>query len=109
MMRARKAGGAGMRAGAGPSQRRTASALTHSAGSALRLTLLRMALADLVQVKGRGSSLCSAMERLIAVWRSTSERKSPRRSRRRVRAEKKVSTALIQEAEVGVKWKIQRG
>ncbi len=35
--------------------------------------------------------------------RSTTERKSPRRSRRRVRAEKKASTALIHEAEVGVK------
>ena len=29
--------------------------------------------------------------------------------RRRVSAEKKVSTALTQEPEVGVKWKIQRG
>ena len=29
--------------------------------------------------------------------------------RRRVSAEKKVSTALSQEPEVGVKWKVQRG
>ena len=33
----------------------------------------------------------------------------PRRRRLRVRAEKKFSTALSQELEVGVKWKVQRG
>jgi hypothetical protein len=35
--------------------------------------------------------------------RSTIERKLPRRRRRRVSAEKKVSTAFSQEPEVGVK------
>ena len=35
--------------------------------------------------------------------------KTPRFSRRRVSAEKKVSTALSQEPEVGVKWKVHRG
>ena len=36
-------------------------------------------------------------------WRSTIEGKLPRLSRRRVSAEKKVSTAFSQEPEVGVK------
>ena len=35
--------------------------------------------------------------------------KTPRRMLRRVMMEKKPSTALIQDAEVGVKWKTQRG
>jgi hypothetical protein len=35
--------------------------------------------------------------------------KTPRRRRLRVMIEKKPSTALSQEAEVGVKWKTQRG
>ena len=34
---------------------------------------------------------------------------TPRLRRCRVRVEKKPSTALIQDAEVGVKWNIQRG
>ena len=37
------------------------------------------------------------------------ELNAPRLSRRRVSAEKNVSTALSQEPEVGVKWKVQRG
>jgi hypothetical protein len=45
----------------------------------------------------------------MAACRSTTPVKEPRRSRRQVSAEKKPSTALSQEAEVGVKWKIQRG
>ena len=40
---------------------------------------------------------------------STIEWKTPRRMRCRVILEKKFSTALSQEAEVGVKWKVQRG
>jgi hypothetical protein len=44
---------------------------------------------------------------LIAAWRSTIELKVPRRMRRRVSAEKKVSTAFSHEPEVGVKWKVQ--
>ena len=36
------------------------------------------------------------------------ERNTPRRRRRRVSAEKKVSTAFSHEPEVGVKWKVQR-
>jgi hypothetical protein len=46
---------------------------------------------------------------LIAAGRSTSEWKAPRCRRRRVSVAKKVSTALTQEQEVGVKWKVQRG
>ncbi len=38
-----------------------ASALTHSDGAALPMTALRMAAAGLVQTKGFGLSLCSAM------------------------------------------------
>jgi len=46
---------------------------------------------------------------LIALCRSTIEWKTPRRMRCRVILEKKFSTALSHEAEVGVKWKTQRG
>ncbi|MCE3241606.1 MAG: hypothetical protein K0Q83_2113, partial [Deltaproteobacteria bacterium] len=42
-------------------------------------------------------------------WRSTTDRKAPRFRRRLVRVAKKVSTALSQEHEVGVKWKTKRG
>ena len=42
----------------------------------------------------------------MAACRSAIERKTPRRMRCRVILEKKFSTALSQEAEVGVKWKI---
>jgi hypothetical protein len=56
-----------------------------------------------VQVKGFGLWLYSARYRLIAAWRSTIEWKTPRRIRWRVILEKKFSTALSQDAEVGVK------
>ena len=45
----------------------------------------------------------------MAAWSSTIPLKLPRFRRRRVRAEKKPSTAFSHEAEVGVKWKVQRG
>src|SRR4051812_16668709 len=45
----------------------------------------------------------------MAAWRSTMPRKRPRRSLRLVRAAKKASTALSQDALVGVKWKVTRG
>ena len=45
----------------------------------------------------------------MAAWRSTIERNTPRLSRRLVSLAKKPSTALSQEAEVGVKWKVKRG
>jgi hypothetical protein len=41
--------------------------------------------------------------------RSTTDWKTPRLRRRSVRVAKKPSTALSQEAEVGVKWNVQRG
>src|SRR5215207_4211655 len=42
----------------------------------------------------------------MAAWRSTTDRKTPRFRRRLVSVAKKVSTALSQEQEVGVKWKV---
>jgi hypothetical protein len=45
---------------------------------------------------------------LIATWRSTRERKTPR-LRRRLVSLAKPSTALSQDAELGVKWNAQRG
>ena len=45
----------------------------------------------------------------MAAWRSAIERKTPRPMRWRVILEKKFSTAFSHEADVGVKWKIQRG
>src|SRR5918995_6919585 len=62
-----------------------------------------------VQVKGLGSWLCASMNRLMAAWRSTIERNTPRLRRRRVSLAKKVSTAFSHEHEVGVKWKTKRG
>src|SRR2546426_9110052 len=62
-----------------------------------------------VQTKGFGVELVSARNRLIATWRSTRERKTPRLRRRLVSLAKKPSTALSQDAEVGVKWNAQRG
>jgi hypothetical protein len=55
-----------------------------------------------VQVKGRGLSFVSSRKRLIAAWRSTIDRKTPRFRRRLVSLAKKPSTALSQDAEVGV-------
>ena len=43
----------------------------------------------------------------MAAWRSTSEQKTPRRSRRFESLAKKPSTAFSQELEVGVKWKVR--
>ena len=52
--------------------------------------------------------MVSATKRLMAAWRSTTERKTPRFKRRLVSLAKKPSTALSQEHEVGVKWKAKR-
>jgi hypothetical protein len=65
-----------------------------------------MASGSAVQTKGLGLALVSRRKRLIAAWRSAL--KTPRLSRRRVSLAKKPSTALSQEAEVGVKWKWKR-
>jgi hypothetical protein len=61
-----------------------------------------------VQVNGFGSALVSATKRLMAAWRSMTERKTPRFNRRRLSLAKNPSTALSQEHEVGVKWKTKR-
>src|ERR1700722_1733168 len=45
----------------------------------------------------------------MAACRSATERKTPRLSLRFVRVAKKPSTALSQEADVGVKWNVHRG
>src|SRR5207302_7430799 len=74
-----------------------------------RWTAARMASADLVQTNGLGLSLASAMKPLMAVCSSTIEVKTPRLSRFRVSLANQPSTALAQEHEVGVKWKVTRG
>src|SRR5437660_5887761 len=73
-----------------------------------RWTAARMASADLVQTNGLGLSLVSAMKRLIAACSSTIDVKTPRLSRCRVSLANRPSTALAQEHEVGVKWKVKR-
>ena len=50
-----------------------------------------------------------AMKQLMACFSSSTDPKMPRCSRRRVSLAKNPSTALSQEAEVGMKWKVQRG
>ncbi len=64
---------------------------------------------SLVQRKGRGAALASATKRLMAAWSATREWNTPRLSRRFASLAKKPSTALSQEAEVGVKWNTKRG
>lgn len=49
------------------------------------------------------------MKRLMAACRSTTEWKAPYFSRLFVSLAKNPSTAFSQEADVGVKWKLQRG
>src|SRR5665647_815575 len=73
------------------------------------LTAAIILLGSAVQVKGLGLSLCSATKRLMAVWRSMTEWKTPRFRRRLVSLAKKPSTALSHEHDVGVKWKVKRG
>jgi hypothetical protein len=68
-----------------------------------------MASGSAVQVKGLGFSLVSMRYRLMAAWRSTMPLKTPRLSRCRVSLAKNPSTALSQEAEIGVKWKWNLG
>jgi len=67
-----------------------------------------MTSADLVQTNGLGLSLASAMKRLMAVWSSTIEEKTPRLRRCRVSLANQPSTAL-EEHEVGVEWEVRRG
>ena len=58
---------------------------------------------------GDGRGLRYRWIRLMASCRSTTDWKTPRLRRWRVSLAKKPSTALSQDAEVGVKWKVQRG
>jgi len=60
-----------------------------------------------VQMKGFGFALVSAMKRdgSFSSWR---ERKTPRLRRRLDKSANTPSTALSQDAEVGVKWKTKR-
>ena len=53
-------------------------------------------------------TLCSATKRLMAVWRSMTEWKTPRFRRHLVGLAKKPSTALGHEHDVRVKWKVKR-
>ena len=71
-----------------------------------RLTAASTRFGSAVQTRGFGVEL--ARKRLIATWRSTRELKTPRLRRRLVSLAKKPSTALSQDAEVGVKWNVQR-
>src|SRR4249920_3826334 len=73
-----------------------------------RLTAAMILSGSAVHVKGFGSALVSARKRLMAAWRSTTERKTPRFKRRLDSLAKKPSTALSQQHEVGVKWKTKR-
>jgi hypothetical protein len=68
----------------------------------------RMASAGLVHINGLGLPLASAMKRLMAVWSSTIEVKTPRLRRCRVSRANHPSTALAQKHDVGVKWKVKR-
>ena len=62
-----------------------------------RLTAAMILSGSAVHVKGFGSALVSARKRLMAAWRSTTERKTPRFKRRLDSLAKKPSTALSQE------------
>src|ERR1700731_3055083 len=56
-----------------------------------------------------GIDVASATKRLMGTCRSMTDRNTPRLRRWRVSLAKKPSTALSQDAEVGVKWNVQRG
>jgi hypothetical protein len=62
----------------------------------------------LAQVKGFGFALVSSRKRWMASLSSRRERNTPRLRRFLVSFAKKLSTALSQEADVGVKWKTNR-
>jgi len=64
-----------------------------------RLTAASTRFGSAVQTKGFGVELVSARKGLMAAWRSTRERKTPRLRRRLVSLAKKPSTALSQDAE----------
>src|SRR5260370_915608 len=74
-----------------------------------RLTAWIILSGSAVHVKGFGSALCSMTKRSIAACKSKTDRKMPRFKRRFVSLAKKPSTALSQDADGGVKWKVQGG
>ena len=73
-----------------------------------RLTAAMILSGSAVHVKGFGNWFVSATKRLMAAWRSTTDRKTPRFNRRLDSLAKYPSTAFSQEQEVGVKWKTNR-
>ena len=68
---------------------------------------------DFVGIRGPGEGLGVLIvlfeEAVDRGLRSVTDRKTPRLSLRFVRVAKKPSTALSQEADVGVKWNVHRG
>ena len=74
-----------------------------------RLTAWIILSGSAVHLKGFGSALCSTTKRLMAACKSTTDTKTPRFNRRFVSVAKKPSTALSQDAGMGVKWNAQRG
>src|SRR5450759_3060724 len=74
-----------------------------------RLTAWIILSGSAVHVKGFGLALCSMTKRLMAACKSTTDMQTPRFNRRLVSLAKQHSTALSQDADVGVKWKVQRG
>src|SRR5262249_5053978 len=73
-----------------------------------RLTAAMILLGSLVQVKGFGFALVSSRKRWMASLSSWRERHTLRLRRFLVSFATKLSTALSQEADVGVKWKTNR-
>src|ERR1700751_5056373 len=74
-----------------------------------RLTAWIILSGSAVQLEGFGSALWSITHRFLAACKSATERKMPRFNLLFVSLAKKPSTALSQDADVGVKWKVQRG
>ena len=74
-----------------------------------RLTAAMILLGFLVQVKGFGFALMSSRKWWMASLSSWRDRNTPRLRRFLVSLAKKPSTALSQEADVGVKWNKNRG
>src|ERR1700721_3252994 len=74
-----------------------------------RLTAWMILSGSAVHVKGFGLGLCATTKRLMAACKSTTDTKTARFNRRLVSLAKKPSTALSQDADMGVKWNLQRG
>jgi hypothetical protein len=70
------------------------------------LTAVRTRFGPAVKANGLGSALVSTTKRWMASCRSTTDWKTPRLRRWRLSFAKTPSTALSQDAEVGVKWNV---